>query len=84
MDGVQHILNIENCKRITAGGIESVLSFSPSQLVLSYQGGKIVVTGSEMKITSFSKSNGQFTADGQITGVKYCGKSAGLKQKLFK
>lgn len=80
----QHILNIENCKRISATGIRSVDAFSASQLVLSYGGGRIVVTGSEMKITSFSKTNGQFSASGNITGVKYAGKSTGLKQKLFK
>jgi len=80
----QHILNVENCKRITATGIETVDAFSSTQLVLSYAGGKIVVSGSEMKITSFSKTNGQFSASGNIFGVKYSGKSTGLKQKLFK
>ena len=80
----QHTLNVENCKRITATGIQTVDSFSASQLVLSYAGGKINVTGSEMKITSFSKSNGQFSASGNITGVKYSAKATGLKQKLFR
>ena len=80
----QHILSVENCKRITATGIASVDSFSPTQLVLSYGGGRITVTGSEMKITSFSKTNGQFSASGTITGVKYSGKAASFKQRLFK
>ena len=80
----QHVLSVENCKRITATGIESVDSFSPTQLVLSYGGGRIAVTGSEMKITSFSKTNGQFSATGRITGVKYTGKGTNLKQRLFK
>ena len=80
----QHVLSIENCKRVTATGIESVDSFSASQLVLSYGGGRIVVTGSDMKITSFSKTNGQFSASGIISGVKYSGKATNLKQRLFK
>ena len=80
----QHILNVENCKRVTATGIDSVDAFSATQLVLSYGGGKIVISGSDMKITSFSKNNGQFSASGIITGVKYAGKSTGLRQKLFK
>lgn len=78
-----HIITIENRKRITASKIDAVDSFSPSQLVLSYDGGRIVVTGSEMKITSFSKTNGMFSAMGTITGVKYTQKGMGLK-KLFK
>lgn len=80
----QHILSIENCKRITATGIQSVDAFSSTQLVLSYSGGRIVVSGSEMKITSFSKTNGQFSASGTISGVKYAGKATNLRQKLFK
>lgn len=80
----QHILTVENCKRITATGIQSVDAFSATQLILSYGGGRIVVSGSEMKITSFSKTNGQFSASGVITAVKYAGKAVGFKQKLFK
>lgn len=80
----QHLLSIENCKRITATGISSVDAFSPTQLILSYSGGRIIVTGSEMKITAFSKTSGQFSANGTVTGVKYAGKAMGFKQKLFK
>ena len=78
-----HTLTIENRKRITATQIDAVNSFSASQIVLQYQGGKIVVSGSDMKITAFSKSSGQFTAQGSIDGVKYAHSGSGLKG-LFK
>ncbi|MGN1104490.1 MAG: YabP/YqfC family sporulation protein [Candidatus Coproplasma sp.] len=78
-----HTLSIENRKRITATQIEAVTSFSATQIVLHYQGGKIVVSGSDMKITAFSKSSGQFTAQGVIDGVKYSHGSSGIKG-LFK
>lgn len=80
----QHLLSVENCKRITATGIESVDAFSPSQLSLGYAGGRIIISGREMKITAFSKTSGQFSASGEITGVKYAAKALGFKQKLFK
>lgn len=80
----QHSLCVENCKKITATAIEAVESFSSTQLVLAYSGGRIVVSGSEMKITAFSKTSGQFAANGKITGVKYAQKAASLRQKLFK
>ncbi len=80
----QHIVTIENRKRITATQIDSVDQFSPTQLVLSYAGGKIVVAGSAMKITSFSKTGGTLTAAGTINSVKYQQKGTGLKQKLFR
>jgi hypothetical protein len=80
----QHSLIIEGLKRITATAIDSVDSFSQSQIVLSCAEGKIVVSGSGMKITGFSKSTGEFSASGSISGVKYAQKSLNIKQKLFK
>lgn len=79
-----HILTVENRKRLSVTQVEAVESFSPTQLVLIYVGGKIVVTGSDMKITSFSKSSGSFSANGTITSVKYMQKGVGLRQKLFR
>lgn len=79
----QHIVTVENRKRITATQIEAVDAFSATQIVLSYTGGKIVVGGSGLKITAFSKSNGQFAAAGTVNSVKYAHKGSGIKG-LFK
>ena len=79
-----HNLNIEQCKRISATAISSVDAFSDKQILLSYSGGRIAVSGSGMKIINFSKSSGAFAASGDITGVKYMQKSASFRQKLFK
>ena len=78
-----HIISIENRKRFTATQIEAVEAFSSTQLVLAYAGGRIIVAGSEMKITSFSKSSGSFSASGIFNSVRYAQKGMGLK-KLFK
>lgn len=79
-----HNITVEQCKRITATEIVSVDAFSERQITLSYQGGRIAVTGSGMKITAFSKSTGVFSATGTITCVKYLAGAAGLKSRLFK
>ncbi len=79
-----HIISIENRKRLTATQIEAVEAFSPTQLTLSYAGGRIIISGSEMKITAFSKSTGAFSANGLFTAIKYAQKGTGLRQKLFK
>lgn len=79
-----HSIDIEQCKKITATLIESVDSFSDRQIVLSYANGKIVVVGANMKITSFSKSSGCFSAVGEIISVRYVGKGLSFKGKLFK
>ncbi len=79
----QHIVTVENRKRISATQIEAVISFSATQIILSYAGGRIVVGGSDLKITAFSKTSGQFTAVGTINSVKYAQKGSGFKG-LFK
>ena len=79
-----HNLTIEQCNRVTATEITSVDAFSDKQIVLSYSNGRIIITGSGMKIVGFSKSTGAFSASGTITGARYVNKGAGLKQKLFR
>ena len=77
-------ITIENCKRVNATEIVSVDSFSEKQIILSYANGRIVVTGSGMKIVNFSKSSGAFSATGDITGARYIQKGSSLRQKLFR
>lgn len=79
-----HSIGIEQCKRFTATAIDSVDAFSDKQIILSYPAGRIIVSGSGMKITGFSKASGAFSATGDIFSVRYSGKGAGLKGKLFK
>ena len=79
-----HNLSVEQCKRVTATAVTEVDAFSDKQIILSYSGGRIVVTGSGMKIINFSKTSGSFCATGEINGVRYVNKSSSLKQKLFK
>lgn len=79
----QHVVTVENRKRITATQIDAVDAFSATQIILSYSGGRIVVAGSDLKITAFSKSSGQFTAVGTVNSVKYSKNGSGIKG-LFK
>lgn len=84
MDNTTHSIDIEQCKKITATQIESVDSFSDKQIILTYPSGKIVVAGTNMKITAFSKTSGCFCAVGEIISVRYMSKGLSLRGKLFK
>lgn len=78
-----HQVSIEQRKRITVQGVESVVAFSEVKIVLTICGGeKMHVIGSGLKIVGFSKTNGSFTAEGTISGISYGGKS--FAAKLFK
>ena len=83
MQETKHSVVIEQKKSISVNGVESVTSFSEVKIVLSILGGeRMQVIGSGLKITGFSKSNGNFTAEGEVMGISYGGKS--FAAKIFK
>ena len=83
MQETKHSVGIEQKKSISVNGVESVTSFSEVKIVLSILGGeRMQVIGSGLKITGFSKSNGNFTAEGEVMGISYGGKS--FAAKIFK
>lgn len=84
MENTQHTLSVENRKLLTATGIEGVRDFSPSQFTLIFSGGRISVGGADMKITSFSKQTGAFSATGTFSSVKYLAAGEGLRKKLLR
>ena len=79
----KHSVSLEQRKNLNVSGVESVAAFSQVRIMLVLQGGeKMHVVGSDLKIVGFSKTNGSFTAEGQITGISYGGKS--FAAKLFR
>ncbi len=79
----KHSVLIEQRKMVTINGVESVTAFSEVKILLALlDGERMSVTGSGLKITGFSKTNGTFTAEGSVMGVAYGGKS--LVSKIFK
>lgn len=77
----QSILTVEQAKKITLSGVESVDSFSDTVIHLTVCGQKVTVTGSNLKVLVFSQGSGNFAASGNVSSVKYGGKSL---SKLFK
>ncbi|MBQ7924486.1 MAG: YabP/YqfC family sporulation protein [Clostridia bacterium] len=78
-----HQVNIEQRKKITVSGVDCVKAFSEVKIVLLLIGGeKLHVAGTGLKITGFVKNSGSFTAEGNITGISYGGKS--FAAKLFR
>ena len=84
MDERVQTVQIEQRKKIIMTCVESVDSFSTQQISLTVEGGKAVITGETLKIVNFSKSNGNFAAEGKITGLKYLGKRDKITKRLFR
>jgi len=81
-NSIKHsLLTIEERNKLSVDGVLSVSAFSPTQIILSLDGTNLIITGSDLKISEFSKSNGKFSATGEIFSVKY---STSVKFKLFK
>ena len=79
----KHSVLIEQKKNITVSAVESVVAFSEVKILLTLQGGgRMTVLGTGLKITSFSKTSGSFTAEGSVTGVSYGGKT--FTARIFK
>lgn len=79
----KHSVSLEQRKNLTVHGVESVASFSEVKITLSLLGGeRMQIIGSGLKITAFSKTNGIFTAEGEVVGISYGGKS--FAAKIFK
>lgn len=74
---------IEQQKKITVTGVESVDSFSAQQISLTLDNGKAVVSGENLKIVNFSKSNGNFSAVGKIAGIRFIEKKQKIVKRLF-
>ena len=79
----KHSIVLEQRKNLSVTGVESVSSFSEVKITLVLLGGeRLQVIGTGLKIVGFSKTNGNFQAEGEVTGVMYGGKS--LVQRMFK
>ena len=79
----KHSVVLEQRKNLSVNGVESVASFSEVKISLTLLGGeRMSVIGSGLKITGFSKANGTFTAEGDVMGISYGGKS--LAARIFK
>lgn len=74
---------IEQQKKISMTGVESVDAFSDRQISLTLDNGKAVIAGENLKIINFSKSNGNFSAVGKISGVRFVSKQEKLSKRLF-
>lgn len=74
---------IEQQKKITVTGVESVDSFSPQQITITLEGGRAQISGEGLKITDFSKTSGKFAAVGEIAGVRFFKKKEKLGKRLF-
>lgn len=83
MGNLPSVLTIEQQEKITFTGVESVDSFSETNINLTVNGKRVQITGTHLKVLAFAKGSGNFSAMGQVNGVKFSfAKGKGLQRLL--
>lgn len=77
-------LTLENRKKLSLGGVDSVDGYGSQYIKLTVGGVKTTITGENIKITSFNKSSGALTADGVFSEIRFLGKNVPIIKRLFK
>ncbi|MFI3167335.1 MAG: YabP/YqfC family sporulation protein [Bacillota bacterium] len=60
---------IENLKKGTATGVLEVISFSPTEILLRIESGKMEICGSALEVKAFNTQTGELAFEGGITSV---------------
>ena len=85
MENNNHIVTIDNKKRIQITAVSEVLAFTDKEVKLKLNDKTIMfILGNGLKIGGFDNSSGNALILGEITLVKYKGKEENLIKKVFK
>lgn len=77
-------LTLTNRNKLNITGVDCVESFSDEVLKLVVNGSKMMVCGLGIKILSYDKSSGNFSAEGEIREIKYEHKKQPFIKRIFK
>ena len=78
------VLTVEQQKKITLTGVESVDSFSDTEIRLTVAGKNMRIIGSGLKVLSFSQGSGAFSAMGLVSTIRYGISKGKFFQRLLK
>lgn len=71
MDKNNRIITIVNCKSIQLNGVEHIVGFDEKCIVLSTDSGRVVIEGSNLKVDSLTKSDGELVVIGEFSGLYF-------------
>ena len=75
---------LEDKKRLSMTGVETVDGFTENQLKLTVQKNKVEIKGENIKITAFNKASGTLLAEGVFNEIKFGKTSQPFFKRLFK
>ena len=79
-----HSLNMTDRKRIVLTGIGKAESSNASEIVAMSCLGRLVITGSELKIDKYDAADGNMVITGLVDSIKYAQNKPPLLKRIFK
>jgi len=86
LSSLSHRLQMEGRERLTVSGVEDVVRFDESCIVMTTCVGSMVITGTDLHIGKLSLDGGELHVDGRIDSISYEESHAergSLLQRLF-
>lgn len=79
-----HSATVTDRKKLAMTGVAKVDGATDGEIVLTTALGRLVVTGSELKIAKFDDTDGNLTLGGNIDAIKYTANKLPLVKRIFK
>lgn len=76
-------LTLDRRQKAVLTGVTDVESFDETSVVLHTHGGRLILSGSGLHVSSLQLEEGRLTLDGEIDGAVYQG-SAGKKRSFLR
>lgn len=79
-----HSFVMNDRKKASLTGVTKVDGMTDTQIDLTTCMGRLIITGSELKIAKFDMDDGNLTFTGNIDSVKYAQAKQSLLKRIFK
>lgn len=80
----KHNVTMESRSHIHVTGVQKVVGSSDKWISLVTSDGALEVSGSELKITSFSEADGTLVFGGRVNKLEYAGEKKPLLKRIFR
>lgn len=81
-----HNLSLENRKKLEMSGVEEVITFNETKILLQTNQGTLNIQGKELNIQQLNLDNSQIRINGYVHSLEYSNKSTekNIFKRLFK
>ncbi|MDE7108234.1 MAG: YabP/YqfC family sporulation protein [Clostridiales bacterium] len=79
-----HSVNMTDRKKAVMTGVSKVDGATETQIDLTTALGRLIVTGTALKIAKFDDADGNLTLQGNIDSIKYAAARVPLLKRIFK